>query len=387
MPTSLTSLKKLYPVHRFILLELVELEPLKTLTLSRAVYDVVVPQLYRHVKASRGLLCGLECSDYSRKLQCLSFVKVLTILDMPALWYITVLSHPLHQPQPHRDVFPNVNLVVLSQEVVSGNYHEVTGAESQSIVWSMEGMRQRMALQLPATYDEEILGNDKEFHRSMIFYAPGAEPIEPKDPPVPNVIKARKRLWVLVRLMSASFTFAILVLLISNSLSNCHFRSFNIVVMTANGSGDENTAFTRMTVCPGLGCQWYGNDSQCERGLDFQPNSTFFRLSPSNSLPSFPHILGEALILNHITFFLSLFAIGYMAYHTKGLLQVVPQGKKLWMVVALSATIAVTVTTIIVNEIFVKTLKSSMRTNLMGWTVETGKANGALIATSLRWCT
>lgn len=157
--TELPRLDKLVAVHDIILQHFSDIEPLKALTLSSEVYDIVVPYVYRHVKASKGLLAGLEFRSkaWKRKQKALSCVKVLEIDSMEEMWRIAMLGYNEYSnlPRSYTKLFSEVRKVVIAKEVLTGIYVMKREGEPQR-TWSMEELRAALRLQLPPIVREVI---------------------------------------------------------------------------------------------------------------------------------------------------------------------------------------------------------------------------------------
>ncbi|ADV20723.1 hypothetical protein I315_01884 [Cryptococcus gattii Ru294] len=157
--TELPRLDKLVAVHDIILQHFSDIEPLKALTLSSEVYDIVVPYVYRHVKASKGLMAGLEFRSkaWKRKQKALSCVKVLEIDSMEEMWRIAMLGYKEYSnlPRQYTKLFPEVRKVVIAKEVITGIYVMKREGEPQR-TWSMEELRAALRLQLPPMVREVI---------------------------------------------------------------------------------------------------------------------------------------------------------------------------------------------------------------------------------------
>lgn len=127
----LPGLETLFPIHDLILYELVNLIPLKTLTLSADVYRLVIPRLYRQVKVSEKFLRGLSRSTGKRrKIDNLRFVKDLKIVNTQAMWMLLSTLRDVAASgfdMPYCYVFPNVERIFFTPWVLEAIYVYRTG--------------------------------------------------------------------------------------------------------------------------------------------------------------------------------------------------------------------------------------------------------------------
>lgn len=122
----LPGLETLFLIHDLILYELVNLIPLKTLTLSADVYRLVIPRLYRQVKVSEKFLRGLSRSTGKRrKIDNLRFVKDLKIVSTQAMWMLLSTLPDVAAigfDMPYCYVFPNVEKIFFTPWVLEAIY-------------------------------------------------------------------------------------------------------------------------------------------------------------------------------------------------------------------------------------------------------------------------
>lgn len=122
----LPGLETLFLIHDLILYELVNLIPLKTLTLSADVYRLVIPRLYRQ-KFLRGLS---RSTGKRRKIDNLRFVKDLKIVSTQAMWMLLSTLPDVAAigfDMPYCYVFPNVEKIFFTPWVLEAIYVYCTG--------------------------------------------------------------------------------------------------------------------------------------------------------------------------------------------------------------------------------------------------------------------
>ncbi|WVQ78850.1 hypothetical protein IAT38_000941 [Cryptococcus sp. DSM 104549] len=323
----ITSLRRLAPLHYLILRHLADLVPAKALSLSREVHDMLLPILYRQVIACPALYVGLdvEGKPQQRKLKALAYARVLDVRDMAGMWCTAQLSHPYNRPKTYTGVFPNVEKVWYTPEVMSAECDE----DDRGIVRTLTAndLRARLSVQMVKPYREfqkdmeggvdvgEGEGEGKDGpSQTMMFVVP-----------VPLLPAPKHRIpWILRATMYMTVVFPALLLLMSLSGSVIPSMGMAFARTNATVAGPDGDLLVQVwiTIGPTGGCQWTdealplpAKPRICTAGWNFKPDAAYLGIPADSAIVTdYPPSM-VPLVVNHIITAIAWLGAGGVYYY------------------------------------------------------------------------
>ncbi|WVQ78851.1 hypothetical protein IAT38_000942 [Cryptococcus sp. DSM 104549] len=307
---TITSLRRLAPLHYLILRHLADLVPSKALSLSREVYDMLLPLLYRQVVACPGLYIGLDVEGVPqrRKLKALSYARVLDVRDMQGLWCTTQLSHTLNRPKAYTEVFPNVKKVWYAPKVLSGECEEDDRGLLRTL--TATDLRLRLSLQMVKPYREYEV-----------------DPEEDEEGGEGGVSRQTRRFVVptqIDRVEQPVFTSAVLLLLLS--LGGSVFPDMGLAFARTNATvpGPDGDIYVPVwiTIGPSGGCQWTEESPTraakpmiCTTGWDFKPDAAYLGIPADSAIVNYYPPPMSQLVVNHLATVIGCAGAAGVYYH------------------------------------------------------------------------